>query len=192
MKFCTNAFFHIYNRSFERTVLFQSDRNYRYFIQKLQGLKSSCSILAYCLMPDHFHLLIYLPESPSPTEESDLISGSTMHPLSRKIGTILSSYTQAINKQRKRNGSLFQPKTKAKKINTEEYLHTVFHYIHQNPIRAGLTSKLTDWEYSSFHEYYHNKYILADCDAGKMFINMPFKKELFLKCSTEAIPGTIT
>ena len=68
---------------------------------------------------------------------------------------LLSSYTQAINKQNNRSGSLFQQNTKAKVIvkGNNLYDFLCFHYIHQNPMKAKLVKKMEDWNYSSFKDY---------------------------------------
>ncbi len=82
-----------------------------------------------------------------------------MQELAYRIGMLLSSYSQAINKQNKTTGSLFQQKTKAKILLDESngakisYLVQCFCYIHQNPIKAGLTTRLADWPYSSYEHY---------------------------------------
>ena len=68
---------------------------------------------------------------------------------------LLSSYTQAINKQNNTTGSLFQQNTKAKQITKGSKLYDLlcFHYIHQNPMKAKLDEKMEDWAYSSFKDY---------------------------------------
>ena len=75
--------------------------------------------------------------------------------LSEGIRVLLSSYTQAINKQNRTTGSLFQQNTKAQPIikGSRNYDITVFHYIHQNAYRANLVKRMEDWEYSSFPDY---------------------------------------
>ena len=76
--------------------------------------------------------------------------------LSKNIGTLLSSYTKAINKLYGRSGKLFSHNTKAKCLNDysdEKYLKTCFFYIHQNPISAGLCNNIEEWPYSSFNEF---------------------------------------
>jgi hypothetical protein len=89
--------------------------------------------------------------------------------LSRKFGTLQSSYSQAINNELKRKGSLFQQKTKSKSLHeniTDKnawngrtgclkplYINTCFYYIHQNPIEAKLVNKNEDWQFSSFLDY---------------------------------------
>lgn len=76
-----------------------------------------------------------------------------MQEIAYRIGVLLSSYSQAINKQNGTTGSLFQQKTKAKTVSGEVYLVACLHYIHQNPWRAGLVNALEDWKYSSFRQY---------------------------------------
>ena len=164
MKFEENHIYHVYNRGNNSATIFFTDENYLFFLRKLKKeLLLHCKVLAYCLMPNHFHLMIWVGEienqSQTRTRPTALSgrtgSGSGSDVLSRKIGTVLSSYTQAINKQRGRTGSLFQQKTKAKCITQsgENYPKVCFHYLHQNPLKAKLVLKMEDWEYSSFKDY---------------------------------------
>jgi hypothetical protein len=98
-------------------------------------------------MPNHFHLLLYVD-----IMEGGRLPSGQMQVLERKIGTLQSSYTRAINNQEKKTGSLFQPKCKVIML-SELHAFTCFHYIHQNPLKAGLCSKFEDWNFSSFKEY---------------------------------------
>ena len=103
---------------------------------------SHFEFLAYCLMPNHFHFLV--------KGRHNLDNRNSI----KNIGVMLSSYTQAINKQEYRIGTLFQRRTKAKAINQEtNYLYYCINYIHQNPFAAELVKKLEDWEYSSFKDF---------------------------------------
>jgi len=169
MFFESNALYHIYNRSNE--TVFYSRENYLYFLSKLQkNIFPVCNILAWVLMPNHFHLLVQA------TENSCINISEKHRPdtqlLSKNVGIVLSSYTQAINRQENRRGNLFAHKTKAKMLN-EEYLYpssgwnrltgspgsqpdyatTCFLYIHQNPVLSGHVSKLEEWEFSSFRDF---------------------------------------
>ena len=114
-------------------------------------------IVAYCLMPNHFHLIIMATEAG--IKERPSFGGKAMQELPYRIGILLSSYTQAINKQNKTTGSLFQQKTKAKilqeEINgkRESYFENCFFYIHQNPVEAGLVKSIHEWVYSSYPDY---------------------------------------
>jgi len=82
-----------------------------------------------------------------------------MQELPYRIGILMSSYAQAINKQNGSIGSLFQQKTKAKILHEEvdggrqSYLENCFFYIHQNPLEAGLVNDLSKWPYSSYLDY---------------------------------------
>ena len=144
--------YHIFNRSNE--TVFYNRENYLFFLKKIREyVLPNANILSYCLMPNHFHLILTVkPEGVINIENEKL---EEMQVLSRAIGTTLSSYTQAINKQQGRRGSLFAHKTKAKILNEakDEYALNCFMYVHQNPILAKLVSKIEDWEFSSFPDY---------------------------------------
>lgn len=111
-----------------------------------------CDILSYSLMPNHFHFLIHSDER---TIATKTIRTEAKNVLSEGIRILLSSYTQAINKQNKFSGSLFQQNTKAKPIakGSKDYDQICLHYIHQNPWKAKLVNKMEEWEYSSFLDY---------------------------------------
>lgn len=132
MRFEVGNLYHVYNRGINRQKIFFRESNYEFFLTKLVELKVYCDILAWCLMPNHFHLFIYINEHLiCPNGNSDIDQ------MPRKIGTILSSYAQAINKQETRTGSLFQAKTKELKDKWGNYCgFTCFNYIHQNPIHS--------------------------------------------------------
>ena len=165
MRFIEDNLYHIYNRGNNKQPIFFSPDNYIYFLKNVRHfLLPHCDILNYCLMPNHFHFLVSI----KPTvhinirqtdikevkkEKSSFITSSERHPLTSAIGYLLSTYTQAINKQNNTTGSLFQQKTKAKEINRLLYGTTCFHYNHQNPLRAGLVNKMEDWNFSSFKDY---------------------------------------
>ena len=158
MNFISNEAYHIYNRGNNKQTIFFNDENYLFFLRKIQSqLKPCCDILCWCLMPNHFHLIIQASEESCKPRPG--FGGKPMQELSYSIGKLLSSYSQAINKQNKTTGSLFQQKTKSKPLITTKsdkggnYLINAMHYCHQNPWKAGLVKKLEDWPYSSFPDY---------------------------------------
>ncbi|HMK03601.1 MAG TPA: hypothetical protein VK489_05395 [Ferruginibacter sp.] len=108
-------------------------------------------------MPNHFHLIIQANEKSVVERKS--FGGKPMQEFAYRIGILLSSYTQAINKQNATTGSLFQQKTKAKILceelngGKEDYLENCFFYLHNNPFKAGLVKNLSEWPYSSFPDY---------------------------------------
>lgn len=153
MEFFKNELYHIYNRGNNQQKIFFKPGNYIYFLKKVRSyLLPHCDILSYSLMPNHFHFLIHSDER---TIIKKTIRFQPKNVLSEGIRVLLSSYTQAINKQNQTSGSLFQQNTKAQPIvkGSRNYDITVFHYIHQNPYRANLVSRMEDWEYSSFADY---------------------------------------
>ena len=188
MNFEPNAVYHIYNRSNE--TLFYSKENYIFFLKKMKKLiYPACNILAWVLMPNHFHFLV------EATEKSCSVVSEKHRPdiqiLSKNIGTLLSSYTQAINRQQGKRRSLFAHKTKAKMLNEEyypssglepldgfgvsDYATICFLYIHQNPVIAGLVEKLEDWEFSSFRDYANLRNgKLVNKELAHQFIELDF------------------
>ena len=144
--------YHIYNRGNNQQKIFFNDENYFYFLRKCHlYLKPISNILAWCLMPNHFHFLIDVTEkSIEPVKSGGII----MPAISNGFRLLQSSYAKGVNIQQGRSGNLFQQKTKAKPVNGEDnYADTAFHYIHQNPVMATIVSKAEEWAYSSFQDY---------------------------------------
>jgi len=166
--------YHVYNRGNNRKAIFLEPENYPYF---LTGIKRyiipCCDLIAWCLMPNHFHFLIHANSS----SVSIIKDGSfERQQFSQGIKQLLSSYTKAINKQHRRTGSMFQQKTKAVCV-TESVNHdiTAFHYIHQNPMKAGLVKKMEDWEFSSFIDYLGMRQeTLCNLNLAKERLNINF------------------
>jgi len=181
MKFSPNTFYHIFNRGNNKQKIFFHEKNYQFFLRKIvECLCPNCQIIAYCLMPNHFHLLIYV-------EDVKNLPSGKMQILERKIGTLQSSYTRAINIQEKRTGSLFQPKCKALEISTQ-HAAACFHYIHQNPLKAGRCRSLDAWRYSSFNEYSDSDtFTKAICtrEVAYNLLGIPKLKEFFLMQSSK-------
>lgn len=162
--YTTSQIYHIYNRGNNKQTLFFNRENYIYFLQKIRThIRPHCEILSYCLMPNHFHFLIYSDERTVlpvlQLEAVARVATSQNHKTAFSEGwrIALSSYTQAINKQEQRTGSLFTQNTKSKQVSDDwmslDYRHCCFSYIHQNPVFGGLVEKAEDWEFSSFKDY---------------------------------------
>lgn len=163
MRFRENDVYHIYNRGNNRQPIFFSEENYRLFLYKIkQEIAPVADILGWCIMPNHFHLLVRANEQSCMERPS--FGGKPMQQLAARTGKLLSSYSQEINKQNGTLGALFQPKTKAKSVadamsearfsgTYQEYLVQLIHYIHQNPLKAELVTRFEDWAYSSFKSY---------------------------------------
>src|SRR5690606_20704329 len=141
--------------------------NYQFFLHKIKKhLNLYCDIICYCLMSNHFHLLLRTHE--------DL--GTEI--FSKEFATALRSYTRAINKQEDRCGSLFQQNTHSKLIRnseTNDYLTTCFNYIHYNPVEAGLVQSPELYKYSSIREYLGESTEIKICNTslGREVLSLP-------------------
>ena len=179
MQFESNNIYHIYNRGNNSQQVFFSPENYMFFLQKVKTyIRPHADILAWCLMPNHFHLMIYVNDFEIDVIEKkpECHQKSKKRNLNDSISILLRSYTRAIQVQEKRTGSLFQHRTKSVCLTEstgvspawgesnsgsiifiydaeKEYPQICFDYIHRNPVNAGLVKKPEDWQYSSFQDY---------------------------------------
>ncbi len=178
--FAPNEFYHLYNRGTEKRNIFIEDGDYRRFMTllylanqnkptelKLQGrtleeitqprtAKILVNIAAYCLMPNHFHILA-----------SESMDGG----ISKFMQKVTTGYTMYFNKRNDRTGALFQGKFKAKHVDNDSYLNYLIAYIHLNPIKliepawkeSGIIDKkraeqyLEKYRYSSYLDYLGRK-----------------------------------
>jgi REP element-mobilizing transposase RayT len=103
-------------------------------------------------MPNHFHFLLRIKEKEKLMMLPDFPKFRTLENLiSKRFSHYFSSYTQAFNKQEKRKGSLFIKNFKRSPVTDKKYLQKLVHYIHYNPVEAGLASKPQEWKYSSYN-----------------------------------------
>ncbi|MCP9766372.1 transposase [Lacihabitans sp. LS3-19] len=145
-----NSIYHIYNQGNNKERIFIETADYQRFTEKLRfWLKPNCDLLAFCLMPNHFHILIQTNEK---SLESIKIGSLNLTLLSNGIRLLLSEYAQEFNKKYKRTGSLFRQKTKYKLVDNGDpkYIKQVFKYVLANPLEAKMVSNLKNWTHSSF------------------------------------------
>lgn len=133
------GFYHIFNRSLNNIPLFPDTEYYERLLEKLSSLtmEGDWIIYAYCLMPNHYHLLV---------EEKSI-------PIAKLIGRLITSYSVYFNKRNKRHGPLFEDRFKSKLVQKDNYFLEVSRYIHLNPVKSGLVDNPEDYEYSSLREY---------------------------------------
>jgi putative transposase len=160
--------YHIYNHAVGEEDLFKLPRNFAFFWQQWNKYITPYFVnYAYCLMPNHFHVLAkakrITPEilkliEKENTQKSRAFLAKTIPPntfYESQFKRFFNSYTNAINKQEtKRHGSLFKAKFKRKLIRTREDFLYYLQYIHHNPIHHDFTDDYLDWEYSSYAAYY--------------------------------------
>lgn len=150
-----DCFYHIYNRANGSEKIFLTSENYTFFLNQYDKyLGSFIETYCYCLMPNHFHLLVKIKDE---KQLKQLIQDSSKKEevnlakfLSKQFSNFFSSYTQAFNKVYGRKGSLFMKNFKRKRINKDQYLLKLIHYIHSNPVEAGMVKSVDEWSFSSY------------------------------------------
>lgn len=141
ISFAIGEYYHLYNRGNSKQKIFRDKDDYSHFIKLLYLCNSTRSITfrdisinaydfereetlvsigTYCLMPNHFHILV---------------KEKTENGISRFMQKISTAYSMYFNKKYKRTGSLFEGKFKSQYLNTDKYLKYIFSYIHLNPIK---------------------------------------------------------
>jgi len=171
-------YYHIYNHANGNENLFREQKNYEYFLEKYkQHINPIAETIAWCLMPNHFHLLVKIK-----TEEKIVSTSFSAFPkfgtlekleksgkleklkkletlesksnfLSKQFANFFSSYTQSFNKVYGRRGSLFLKNFKRKEILDENYLRNLILYIHLNPLKHGFTNDILDWKWNSYQSF---------------------------------------
>ncbi len=133
------GFYHIINRGVEQRVVFKANEDYNFFLEQLAILAKSFHITIhnYCLMNNHYHLLIET-------------RGENLSKFMRQLNGIYAIY---FNKKYKRSGHLWQGRFKSWYIIDEAYLYTLILYIEQNPLKAKIVKDITDYPYSSCHYF---------------------------------------
>ena len=137
------AFYHVTSRGNERKRIFYAKSDYEKFKSNLEEAQEKYGFLLHCyvLMTNHYHLTIETP------------NGN----LSKVMHYINASYTNYINRKRRRSGHLFQGRYRAILVDQEAYLLELSRYLHLNPVRANLVAKPEDYSYSSYRCYISGK-----------------------------------
>lgn len=152
-KWAEGEYYHIYNRGNAKENIFLVNQDYSFFIIRLQQNlfpkeeytfrtpplpENSFSLISYCLMPNHFHLLI--------RQNGNI-------PVTKLLSRICTGYSKYFNKKYNRVGHVFQDQFKQAVLDSNKYLNWLTAYIHQNPKVAGLAKDPADYRWSSYGEY---------------------------------------
>ncbi len=127
--------YHVYNRGVHRSTIFFSDENYRYCHRLLakNAVRYGVSVMAYCLMRNHYHLVLRQGRGGS-------ITGF--------LRTTFNAYVQSVNRREAMSGTLFERSAQGLYIPGEKALAAVVSYVHLNPVRAGLVQTPEVWDFS--------------------------------------------
>ena len=137
------AFYHVTSRGNERKAVFQSTRDREKFLSYLESAhdRYGAVIHVYCLMENHYHLLLETPRGN----------------LSQILHHINGAYTTYFNIKRRRSGHLFQGRFKGILVERDAYCEELSRYIHLNPVRAGLVKSPSEYGWSSYRYYIGSK-----------------------------------
>jgi len=151
-KFDSGNFYHVYNRSVDRKPMFQNDGNYQFFLQQYDHyLSEVIDTYAYCLLGNHFHLLIRVHEDLTIFEKLSKLEEMDVHKIvSHQFRKFFQSYAMAFNIQQDRTGTLFQTPFKRAIVDSDQYFTQLVYYIHANPQLHGLIDDFREWKWSSY------------------------------------------
>jgi len=192
-KFSNENYYHLYNRGVAKQPIFSNKSDYqhllttfRFYLEKEPSGKLSQAdaemlkaifdqdpnnpqvvVLAYCLMPNHFHLLV-----------KQLTEGG----ITSFMRHSLDSYTRYFNVKYDRVGTLFQGSFRAQLVENDNQLIHLSRYIHLNPFMSGLINKVQDYEWSSYKTYIVGKVgLVGDTKMILDFFNSPNKYKEFVE-----------
>lgn len=142
-----NAWYHVMNRGANQQTIFESDFHRNLFFELLEEIvaRFNIEIHAYCLMNNHYHLLIKTPNAN----------------LGRAMKHLDALYTQRFNRATHRDGPLFRGRYKAILVDSDQYLLQVSRYIHLNPVAAKLCKKPIDYKWSSYRFFISKQSLFA-------------------------------
>lgn len=146
--YSSTGIYHVMLRGINRQIIFEQPVDYQKFINLLcllispidelgKPLLPRCRFYAYCLMPNHVHLIM--------KEESESLSAA--------VKRIAAAYALYYNKKYEHYGHLFQDRFKSEPVNDAAYFVTLLRYVHQNPVAGGLCQHVEDYKWSSWGEY---------------------------------------
>ncbi|MCI4443588.1 MAG: transposase [Lentimicrobium sp.] len=149
----SDCFYHIYNRGNNKEDLFLELENYFHFLKLIKThLAEIADIYAYCLLKNHFHLVLKIK---STTELPEKYHHENR--LSQPFSNLFNAYTKAINKRYEREGSLFRVRFKRERITDVNYLRNVIVYVHLNPVKHSFTKDYNTYLHSSFQSLISSK-----------------------------------
>jgi REP element-mobilizing transposase RayT len=203
--FATNEYYHLYNRGTEKRIIFLDAQDYHHFLflmyicntiksielrnvnQNFDREETIIDIGAYCLMPNHFHILAHEKKEKG---------------ISTYMRKLLTGYSMYFNKKYKRTGKLYEGVFKSIHINKDQYFKYLYSYIHLNPAKlkdknwkenktkntASLLKHVFSYRYSSLKEYSSLKFKIINPKPFPNYFSKPneHKKELLEWLSLES------
>lgn len=133
-------YYHFLNRGAHRLPIFREPRNYEFVLRSLKLYCSRFRVppIAYCLMPNHYHLLL--------RQDGDFPARLVPH-------RVFNSYSKAFNRRYGHSGTLFQGNYRVVHVQRDEHLLHLWRYIHANPVKDGLIADVALWPHSNYLEW---------------------------------------
>jgi REP element-mobilizing transposase RayT len=154
-------YYHIYNRGNNSIDVFFDAESYYHFLRLYDKYISPIAdTYAWCLLKNHFHILVYLRldnEIDFEKLEYSTIENLKVIEPSKQFGFLFNAYTQAINKKFNRTGGLFEKPFERKLITSDTYLKNIIHYIHNNPVQHGFVKQMSLYPWSSYDSIISDK-----------------------------------
>jgi REP element-mobilizing transposase RayT len=152
------GYYHVMARGNNKEMIFRDISEKQYFLEELQAKinEGDISLLSYCVMDNHMHLLIF----------SDLES------MTDALKRINIKFAMRYNTKYNRVGHVFQDRYKSEVINTGKYLLSALRYIHNNPVKAKIVSRAKDYKWSSYKAYINGDNDLINPKEQEMIIDM--------------------
>ncbi len=152
-----NTIYHVLNRANSRARIFHSDADYQHFETLLTEARdlTDMRILSYCVMPNHWHLVLY--------PHNDTVLSEFMRWLTSTHVRQYRTKTKSIG-----YGHLYQDRYKSFPTESNQYCQTLIRYVEQNPLRAKLVPRAEDWRWSSLYRREH-----GSVQAKKLLAPLP-------------------
>ena len=142
--FHNDSYYHIYNRGNNKEVIFKSHSDYLFFLGLLKKyILPIAKIYAYCLLSNHFHLLVKI-------NNAEINKAKIVE---QQFSNLFNAYAKTFNIRHNRCGKLFSERFKRKEVKDNDYLLQLIYYIHSNPQRHKIIRDFRDYPYSSYHTF---------------------------------------
>jgi len=157
------GFHHVVNRGVEKRNIFIDQDDYKYFLELICAgcLEYKVDVHSYCLMSNHYHILIE-------TREDNL---------SKFMRALNAKYASYFNRKYKRVGHLWQGRFKSWYVSSVAYLYTLIKYIEFNPLEAKMVKELKDYKFSSYNSFLDNDKPIACLENSLIFNNYKTAQE---------------
>ena len=152
-----SSFFHVMIQGIDKEKILKNDDEKSYFINTINELKNliDINVIAYCIMDNHAHLLLNTDE---------------IKKLSKFMQRLNTKYAIYYNKKYDRVGYVFRNRYRSEGIFSESQLYNCINYIYNNPIKAGICKKISDYKFSNYFE--NQTYIIDNYQINERFIDI--------------------